>query len=151
MIARKLQPPAGSFFLFGPRGTGKSTWVDATFPDALRLDLLRESTFLELLGHADRLEAMADARGTRTIVVDEVQKLPALLDEVHRLIETRGFRFALTGSSARKLRRSGVNLLAGRARTLSMHPFPPAELGGRFELRHAARYGYAVKQRPRQA
>lgn len=141
MIARTLKPPGGSFFLFGPRGTGKSTWIAANMPGALQVDLLRESTYVELLGHGDRLEAMADARQADTIVIDEVQKLPELLDEAHRLIERRGFRFALTGSSARKLRRAGVNLLAGRARTLTMHPFSPSELGERFDLAHALRFG----------
>jgi predicted AAA+ superfamily ATPase len=140
-ITRDLAPPKGSFFLFGPRGTGKSTWAHARVPDALRIDLLRESTYSELLGHADRLESLADAQGVSTIVIDEVQKLPALLDEVHRLIEARRFRFVLTGSSARKLRRSGVNLLAGRARTLSMHPFTASELGPRFDLKKAIRLG----------
>lgn len=141
MIARDLKLPTGSFFLFGPRGTGKSTWVTSNLPKALRIDLLRESTFVELAGHADRLEAMAAAHGSKTIVIDEVQKLPTLLDEVHRLIEDRGFKFVLTGSSARKLRRSGANLLAGRARTLSMHPFTVSELGERFELRRAIQHG----------
>jgi len=84
---------------------------------------------------------MAAAHGSQEVVIDEVQKLPALLDEVHRLIETQGYRFILTGSSARKLRRSGVNLLAGRARTLTMHPFTASELGDRFDLAHAIRYG----------
>jgi uncharacterized protein len=142
MIARTLHSADGSYFLFGPRGTGKSTWVEAMLPDALHVDLLNEATYLELLGHGERLEAMADAIGANTIVVDEVQKLPALLDEAHRLIERRGLRFALTGSSARKLRRSGVNLLAGRARTLSMHPFTATELGDRFDLGHAIRFGF---------
>ena len=141
MIARTLKVPVGSFFLFGPRGTGKSTWIRETLPDALHVDLLRESTYVELIGHAGRLEAMADARGTRTVVIDEVQKLPQLLDEVHRLIEGRGFTFGLTGSSARKLRRSGVNLLAGRAQTLSFHPFTATELGDRFNLEHAIQFG----------
>lgn len=141
MIARNIQAPAGSFFLFGPRGTGKSTWVQDALPKALRVDLLKESTFVELAGHAERLEALADAARTKTIVVDEVQKLPALLDEVHRLMEARGFRFVLTGSSARKLRRSGANLLGGRARTLAMHPFSASELGARFEVERAARHG----------
>jgi predicted AAA+ superfamily ATPase len=125
----------------GPRGTGKSTWVSRVLPEALRFDLLKESTYTELVGHADRLEAMADAHGAKTIVIDEVQKLPALLDEVHRLIEQRKFRFVLTGSSARKLKRSGANLLAGRARTMTMHPFTATELGARFELKHAIKYG----------
>ncbi len=142
MVSRtRTVPTAGSFFLFGPRGTGKSTWVDATFPGALKVDLLKESTYAELLGHADRLEAMADAHGGGVIAIDEVQKLPSLLDEVHRLIEKRRFRFVLTGSSARKLRRSGANLLAGRARTLTMHPFTAAELGKQFNLAHAIRFG----------
>jgi predicted AAA+ superfamily ATPase len=83
--------------------------VSRVLPEALRFDLLKESTYTELVGHADRLEAMADAHGAKTIVIDEVQKLPALLDEVHRLIEQRKFRFVLTGSSARKLKRSGAN------------------------------------------
>jgi predicted AAA+ superfamily ATPase len=141
LIARTLTPPKGSFFLFGPRGTGKSTWVHACVPDALRIDLLKESTYAELVGHAERLESLADGRGASTIIIDEVQKLPSLLDEVHRLIESRGFRFVLTGSSARKLRRAGANLLAGRARTLGMHPFTPSELGARFDLKKAIRYG----------
>ncbi len=141
MLARTLQPPGSSFFLFGPRGTGKSTWVQAMLPGALHLDLLHEATFVDLLGHADRIEAMADARGVRSVVIDEVQKLPQLLDEVHRLMERRGFTFALTGSSSRKLKRSGVNLLAGRARTMSLHPLTATELGDRFDLGHAIRFG----------
>ncbi len=99
------------------------------FPGALRLDLLHEATFAELAGNAERIEAMADVAGVVTVCIDEVQKLPSLLDEAHRLIEARGFRFVLTGSSARKLRRAGVNLLAGRARTLTMQPLTPVELG----------------------
>ena len=141
MFARSRRLPDESCFLLGPRGTGKSTWVKQVLPTALRIDLLKESTYAELLGHGDRLEALADGRGADTIVVDEIQKLPALLDEVHRLIENRGFRFVLTGSSARKLKRSGANLLAGRARTLTMHPFTVAELAARFDLRHAIRFG----------
>lgn len=142
MIARTIALPASaSLFLFGPRGTGKSTWIASALPTALRVDLLKESTFVELAGHAERLEALADAAKTKTIVIDEVQKLPSLLDEVHRLIETRKMRFILTGSSARKLTRSGSNLLAGRARTLTMHPFTASELGSEFDLRRAIRFG----------
>lgn len=142
MIARtRSKLPAGSCFLFGPRGTGKSTWIDAILPGALKVDLLKESTYVELLGHAERLEALADAHGGGVVVIDEVQKLPSLLDEVHRLIESRRLRFVLTGSSARKLKRSGANLLAGRARTLAMHPFTATELGKRFNLAHAIRFG----------
>jgi predicted AAA+ superfamily ATPase len=115
--------------------------VGAVLPDALHVDLLKQSTFTELLAHGDRLEAMADGAKATTLVIDEVQKLPGLLDEVHRLIEKRRFRFVLTGSSARKLKRSSANLLAGRARTLTMHPFAPSELGRDFELSRALRYG----------
>ncbi len=141
MISRDIKAPQGSFFLFGPRGTGKSTWAQNCFPNSLRVDLLKESTFVELSGHAERLEAMIGAARASVVVIDEVQKLPALLDEVHRLIEERKTKFVLTGSSARKLRRSGANLLAGRARTLTMHPFTASELGKRFNLRHAISYG----------
>lgn len=136
-----LKPPKGSFFLLGPRGTGKSTWVASILPKALRVDLLDEATFLDLAGHSERLGPLAAAHGSSTVIIDEVQKLPALLDEVHRLIETRRMRFVLTGSSARKLRRSGANLLAGRARTVTMHPFTPSELGDAFELKRALRHG----------
>lgn len=141
MISRTLQLPKGSSFLFGPRGTGKSTWVSSAFPKALTIDLLEHATFSELLARPERLEAMADGVGTTSVVIDEVQKLPSLLDEVHRLIEKRKFRFVLTGSSARKLKRASANLLAGRARTLTMHPFTPSELGRTFKLAHAIKHG----------
>ena len=118
MFARTLAiPREHSFFLFGPRGTGKSTWLRLAFPKAVRLDLLDLRLYTELLAHPDRLEAMALEQRADVVILDEVQRLPALLDEVHRLIEERRWRFVLTGSSARKLRRGGVNLLGGRART----------------------------------
>lgn len=142
MFARSLRPPAAhSFFLLGPRGTGKSTLLRTTFPDAVYLDLLDLGVYSELLAHPDRLEAIVSPHKPTRIVIDEVQRLPLLLDEVHRLIERRRWRFALTGSSARRLRRGGVNLLAGRARTLAMHPLTAAELGDRFDLAHSVRYG----------
>ena len=141
MFARALRLPATSFFLFGPRGTGKSTLLHVSFPDAVYFDLLDLGVYSELLAHPDRLEALALPRMPARIVLDEIQRIPTLLDEVHRLIERRRWRFALTGSSARKLRRGGVNLLAGRARTLAMHPLTAAELGDRFDLQHSLRYG----------
>jgi predicted AAA+ superfamily ATPase len=134
-------PPSQSFFLFGPRGTGKSTLLRATLPDAVYFDLLDLSVYTELLAHPARLEALSLPHMPAPVVIDEVQRLPRLLDEVHRLIERRRWRFVLTGSSARKLRRGGANLLAGRARTLTMHPLTAAELGDRFDLRRSARYG----------
>jgi predicted AAA+ superfamily ATPase len=142
MFARAIELPARqSFFLFGPRGTGKSTLLRAAMPESVYIDLLDLGTYTELLTHPDRLEALALPRMPAPIVIDEVQRLPALLDEVHRLIEGPRWRFALTGSSARKLRRGAANLLAGRARTLTMHPLTAAELGSRFDLAHSLRYG----------
>lgn len=142
MFARSLRPPDGqSFFLFGPRGTGKSTLLQQAVPDAFVVDLLDLGVYAELSAHPNRLEALISPHAGTTVVIDEVQRAPALLDEVHRLIERRGWRFALTGSSARKLRRGGVNLLAGRARTLSMHPLTAAELGASFDLAHSLRFG----------
>lgn len=142
LIPRLLQRPDRSFFLFGPRGTGKSTWLEQVLPDALRLDLLNASLFLELSRDPHRLEALVGSRPAGTwVVLDEIQKVPALLDEVHRLMESRRWRFALCGSSARKLRRGGANLLAGRALTLAMESFSAAELGDEFDLDFALNWG----------
>lgn len=139
-------PETASFFLFGPRGTGKSTWLRQVFPGAHHLDLLDLRLYTELLAHPERLEAMVRPSvraSTRPVVVlDEVQRLPALLDEVHRLIEAHRWRFILTASSARKLRRGGANLLAGRARTLAMHPLTAHELGKGFQLRRSLSFGH---------
>lgn len=141
-LPRLLQPPRQSFFLFGPRGSGKSTWVRQRFPKALRFDLLDEALYQELLvrpgSFADRIRSLPPRSW---VCVDEVQRLPALLNEVHRFIEEKSLRFVLSGSSARKLRRGGVNLLAGRALVRAMHPFLPPELEGRFSLEAALRIG----------
>jgi predicted AAA+ superfamily ATPase len=108
----------------------------------LRLDLLDASLFLELSRDPHRLEALVGNRPSGSwVVLDEIQKIPALLDEVHRLIESRHWRFALSGSSARKLRRGDANLLAGRALTLSMESFTAAELGDEFNLEFALNWG----------
>lgn len=141
LFARLQTAPDASFFLFGPRGTGKSAWVRATFPDAPIFDLLDPALQVELLAAPERLSRKIDPAYRGRVIIDEVQKIPALLDEVHRLIEDRGLRFVLTGSSARKLRRSGVNLLAGRARTKHLFPLTAAELGKDFDLAHSLRYG----------
>lgn len=134
-------PEKKSFFLFGPRGTGKSSWVKSRFPDALYLDLLEADLYNDLLARPGRLSEMIPSGFKGWVVLDEVQKIPSLLDEIHRLIENRGCRFALTGSSARKLRRKGVNLLAGRALTYFMFPLTVPELGGDFRLDHSLRWG----------
>jgi len=141
-ISRLLQRPDRSFFLFGPRGTGKSTWLQEALPDALRLDLLDSSLYFELLRAPHRLQALIGNRPAGAwVVLDEIQKIPPLLDEVHRLMELKRWRFALCGSSARKLRRGGANLLAGRALTLSMESFSAAELGAEFDLEAALNWG----------
>jgi predicted AAA+ superfamily ATPase len=132
---RLLQPPEQSFFLFGMRGVGKSTWARQVFPGAPRFDLLDEGLFQDYL-RDPRLfgrELVRLAPG-QTVVVDEIQRLPALLNEVHRSIEERGLRFVLLGSSARKLKQAGTNLLAGRALRRVMLPLLPAELGVDFDL-----------------
>jgi predicted AAA+ superfamily ATPase len=141
-VSRLLGVPDTSFFLFGARGTGKSTWLRSALPDAIYLDLLDASLQLELTADPHRLEALIGAPcAGQWIVLDEVQKIPPLLSEVHRLIEAKGWRFALCGSSARQLKRGGADLLAGRAVTLSMEPFCSSELGPQFDLEGALDWG----------
>jgi predicted AAA+ superfamily ATPase len=141
-ISRHVKGPDRSFFLFGPRGTGKSTWLRHVFPNARYLDLLDASLFLELSRDPNRLEAIIAAMPEGNwVVLDEIQKVPALLDEVHRLMETYRWRFALCGSSARQLKRGGANLLGGRALTLSMESFSGSELADAFDLEFALSWG----------
>jgi len=128
-----------SVFLFGPRQCGKSWLIDHTLKDVHVLDLLSSDMFLRLSQHPDYIEQVA-ADG-KPVVIDEIQKLPNLLDEVHRLIEKKGLRFVLTGSSARKLRKKGVNLLGGRARIKRLHPFSASELKELFSLDRALNHG----------
>jgi predicted AAA+ superfamily ATPase len=139
---RLLRPPKQSFFLFGPRGSGKSTWVRQRYAKAHYIDLLDESRYQRLLAEpglfADEIRALDVAQW---VVVDEIQRLPNLLNEVHRAIQDRGTKFVLLGSSARKLKTAGTNLLAGRAITRHLHPFLPAELGAEFTLERALRFG----------
>ena len=141
-IRRLLQPPRGSFFVFGPRGSGKSTWLRRHFASATYVDLLDERLFHSYLTDPGlfgaRLEALPP--GSR-VVVDEIQRLPALLNEVHRFIEGRRLQFALSGSSARKLRKAGTNLLAGRAVRKALFPLLPEELGAQFDLGSVLRHG----------
>ena len=141
-VGRFFDPPQGSFFLFGPRGTGKSTWLRRHFPDALWLDLLDPDLSRRLMANPRLLREMLDAHPhTQDVVLDEVQRVPDVLTVVHQLIEERRARFVLTGSSARKLKRSGVDLLAGRAGMRSMHPFMASELGSSFDLGRALEMG----------
>jgi predicted AAA+ superfamily ATPase len=142
MYSRLLAPPKGSFFLLGPRGTGKTTWLDLHFATAKRIDLLDEVLYQRYLADVGSFQREVGALPTESwAVVDEVQRLPTLLNEIHRLMEQRRIKFALTGSSARKLRRSGVNLLGGRAVHRTMFPLAPAELGADFDLARALTIG----------
>ncbi|MDE3001269.1 MAG: ATP-binding protein [Gemmatimonadota bacterium] len=141
-IPRIFDAPRKSFFLLGPRGVGKSTYLRLAFPDAHVVNLLAEDTYQRLLANPGLLAAELRAvPGDRWVVLDEIQRMPALLNEVHRFIEERRLRFVLCGSSARKLKRAGVNLLAGRALNRAMHPFTPEELGERFALHDALQHG----------
>ena len=135
LIPRLFRPPKGSYFLFGPRGCGKSTWLRQLHAEANWIDLLDEGRYQSYLVDPSLFSAGLDALADRaTVVIDEVQRLPNLLNVVHQKIETKRLRFALLGSSARKLRRSGVNLLAGRALLRHLHPYLPEELGDAFRL-----------------
>lgn len=143
LVTRFLHPAAGSFFLFGPRGTGKSTWAREQYPDALWVDLLDPATFRAFQARPERLrELLLGQPERKTVVVDEIQRVPTLLSAIHSLIEERkGWRFVLTGSSARKLKRTGEALLGGRAVRRALHPFMAAELGARFRLDDALKTG----------
>ena len=147
MFNREINPiQSKSYFLFGPRQTGKSTFVKSLMTRKdLYIDLLPQRDFLnyaknpgrvreEILAHLERYD-------NPLCVIDEIQKIPALLDEVHELIESKGIRFILTGSSARKLRRGGANLLAGRAYTYRLFPLTFTEIGQHFDLDRALRTG----------
>jgi len=142
-VPRLLRAGRGSFFLLGPRGTGKTSWCAHQYPDALRIDLLNPAVLRRYTSSPEYLIELFEANAkAKHIVIDEIQKLPVLLEVVHLLIERKtGAQFVLTGSSARKLRRQGVNLLGGRASQKLMHPFMAAELGKRFKLTTALRQG----------
>jgi uncharacterized protein len=142
-LTRLLDLPDYSFFLFGPRGVGKTTWLREVLFDALFFDLLDSSLYLELSRSPGTLEAMiGNLPKDSWIVIDEIQKIPNLLDEVHRLMETRGWKFALSGSSARKLRRGGTNLLGGRAVTRNLDAFSCKELGEAFDAEFSLQWGF---------
>ena len=145
LISRFLRPSDTSFFVFGPRGTGKSTWLREVYPDAVYIDLLDQGAFRTYLARPERLEEVVGGNPkAKTFIVDEIQKAPALLDQIHRLIEAnrqRQLQFVLTGSSARKLKRAGTDLLAGRAVLKTLHPFMAAELGTSFDFMQSLRLG----------
>jgi predicted AAA+ superfamily ATPase len=143
IIDRFFTPPRGSFFLFGPRGTGKSTFVRRHFKNAVYLDLLEPDTFRTYSANPERLRERLRAENTSTdVVIDEIQKIPQLLSLVHTIIEEKaGWRFVLTGSSSRKLKRSGVDLLAGRSLLCWLHPFMASEIGSSFSFEQSVQKG----------
>lgn len=144
MVSRILEKPLKlkkSFFLLGPRGTGKTWWIKDKLKDAIYIDLLDMDVYTLLLAHPHRLQDFIPKGYQGWIAIDEVQKIPALLNEVHRLIESEQYIFVLTGSSARSLRKKSVNLLAGRALMFHMYPLIVQEIGDTFDLQLALRYG----------
>lgn len=142
-VSRFLKVGKESFFLLGPRGTGKSTTIKDLYPGAIYVDLLMPDVYRSYVSRPERLREVVHANpGKNVIVLDEIQKVPDLLDVVHGLMEEkRGRQFILTGSSARKLKKTGVDLLAGRAIMKRMHPFVAAELKNNFNLEASLEYG----------
>lgn len=148
MFPRRLTlPPAGArtFFLWGPRQVGKTTLLRQTYPDALWIDLLKADEFRRYATRPEALRQSIRAEGagpSRQVVVDEIMKVPALLDEVHWMIENLDVRFALCASSARKVRRGAASLLGGRALRFELRGFTSAELGTDFDLHRIVNYGF---------
>jgi len=142
-IQRAFNEPEQSYFLFGPRGTGKSTMTSKNHPDALLIDLRIAEVRYRLTANPDQLAQLVEAQPDgATIIIDEIQKIPELLSIVHMLIEKkRNWKFILTGSSARKLKRQGVDLLGGRALRKVLHPFMASELKEQFDLDDALNFG----------
>ena len=138
-------PGRETFFLWGPRQAGKSTLLRRRYPEGVWVDLLKADEFRRYVSRPELLREELEAAGPdpdRQIVIDEVQKVPALLDEVHWLIENRGLRFALCGSSARKVRHGAANLLGGRALRYELRGLTAGELGDAFDLDRALNHGY---------
>ncbi len=143
MLRRIISPIENqSYFLFGPRGTGKTTWVKSQYPQAVYVDLLDSQIRNQLLIDPSRIKKYIPNSYKGWIILDEIQLVPDLLNEVHRLIFTGNNKFILTGSSARTLRRKGVNLLGGRALTQTFHPLTAVELGDKFDIGKSLQYGH---------
>lgn len=145
MLKRAIRlPPYGTetFFLWGPRQTGKSTLLKQLYPDALWVDLLRNEVYRRYLQNPETLRQELAAQSASQVVIDEIQKVPALLDEVHWLLENTLTQFAMSGSSARKVRRGAANLLGGRALRKELFGLTATELGTEFDLGRVLNHGY---------
>lgn len=142
-IHRTVNPPEGSYFLLGPRGTGKSTWLMHHYPKAMRIDLLLGEEERRFSAYPEKIRDIAAVLpGGSTLILDEIQRVPRLLPEIHHLIEEkRGIQYIMTGSSSRKLRRSVSDLLGGRALLRQMGPFLASELKEAFSLGKALKTG----------
>jgi predicted AAA+ superfamily ATPase len=140
---RAMKPPTESYFLLGPRGTGKSTWLLNCYPKATRIDLLLGEEERKFSAFPERIrDVVKIMEPGETLILDEIQRAPNLLPEIHALIEEKkGIQFIMTGSSARKLRRTVSDLLGGRALLQQMGPFLASELGEQFSLSKALRVG----------
>jgi predicted AAA+ superfamily ATPase len=145
MIQRSLHLPTQlkkkSHFLFGPRGVGKTSLIRETLQDAAVIDLLSDEVYSRLIRNPSMLGELIPRDSSQIVVIDEIQKIPALLDEVHKIIEEQHYRFLLTGSNARKLRRGGANLLGGRAWEMHLFPLTSHELGNSFDLYRYLSFG----------
>jgi predicted AAA+ superfamily ATPase len=141
-LIRFLKTPDASFMLLGPRGTGKSTLIRSALPERLEIDLLQSRNYLRLSSDPSALREMVkNAKPGDWVFIDEIQKVPALLDEVHSLYEEKKLLFALSGSSARKLRREGANLLAGRALALNLFSMTYQEYSKVYDIDQAIAWG----------
>lgn len=143
LVKRFFKAPQKSFFLFGPRGSGKSTWLKMNYPKACFIDLLEPELFRQYNAFPERLKELVSTKPSKKIfVIDEVQKVPQLLSVVHLLLEKhKDIMFILTGSSSRKLKRAGVDLLASRAQLKILHPFIASELKTKFNMKQALELG----------
>jgi predicted AAA+ superfamily ATPase len=141
-INRQISVPSSSFFLFGPRGTGKSTFIKGLKQkETLYIDFLDPDTFRTFAAFPETLIKTVAALNPSNVIIDEVQKVPQILDVVHKLMEDNKLPFILTGSSARKLKKTGADLLGGRASYCKMHPFTASELGSSFNFDQALKTG----------
>jgi predicted AAA+ superfamily ATPase len=142
MHKRRLAAPQQSFLLLGPRGTGKSTWLRARFPDAHVVDLQVKEVRERLLARPSLFtDAFNSLESGRWVIIDGIHSLPDPLDEMRRIVEEKQLRFALCGDGAHNLKRAVLDLSAGASRPLVLHPFVPEELGARFELDAALSHG----------